>query len=127
MCLNINKNSLQQSAILHNEFGGVPTADSRIIVPSSRTGTKLRNLQRKLSSDRWQQAKKQTMEYNKYKIEDINIGDEIYFDSVPSQSNFDEYWAVHGKDKDHLLVNFKKEYYWTVKISKVRQHLKITK
>ena len=73
---------------------------------------------------RWQQAERQTMEYNKYKIEDINIGDEIYFDSVPSQSNFDEYWTVHGKDNNQVLVNLKKEHYWTVKISEVRQHIK---
>lgn len=72
----------------------------------------------------WQQAERQTMEYNKYKIEDINIGDEIYFDSVPSQSNFDEYWTVHGKDNNQVLVNLKKEHYWTVKISEIRQHIK---
>ena len=72
------------------------------------------------------------MEYNKYKIEDIDIGDEIYFDSVYSgklltQTNYDEYWTVHGKDKDRLLVNLKEEHYWTVKTSEVRQHIKITK
>ncbi len=34
---------------------------------------------------------------NKYKIEDINIGDEVYFDSLPSQNNYDLYWKVNGK------------------------------
>jgi len=71
------------------------------------------------------------MKYNKYKIEDINIGDEIYFDDVYSgklltQSNFDEYWIVHGIEGDRLLVNLKKEHYWTVKISEIRQHIKKT-
>jgi len=66
----------------------------------------------------------------KYKIEDINIGDEIYFDDVYSgkyltQSNYDEYWTVHGKKENQLLVNLRKEHYWTVDIADVRQHLKI--
>ena len=48
----------------------------------------------------------------KYKIEDINIGDEIYFDDVYSgkyltQSNYDEYWTVHGKKENQLLVNLR--------------------
>ena len=53
------------------------------------------------------------MKYNRYKIEDINIGDEVYFDDAYSgkiltQSNFDEYWTVHGINNDQLLVNFLK-------------------
>ncbi|QQX76457.1 MULTISPECIES: hypothetical protein [Aequorivita] len=57
------------------------------------------------------------MAYNKYKIDEIEIGDEIYFDNVYSgklltQSNYDEYWTVHGKNKNQLLVNLKEEHYW---------------
>jgi len=69
------------------------------------------------------------MAYNKYKIEDIEIGDEIYFDSVYSgklltQSNFDEYWLVHGKNKNQLLVNLKEDHYWSVDVADVRQMIK---
>ena len=72
------------------------------------------------------------MGYDKYKIEEISIGDEVFFNDVYSgkyltQSNYDEYWTVHGKEGNKLLVNLKKEYYWTVDISDVRQHLKINK
>jgi hypothetical protein len=72
------------------------------------------------------------MEYNKYKIEDINIGEEVYFDDVYigkllSQSNFDEYWTVHGIDKNQLLVNLREEHYWIIKVSEVRQHIKSPK
>ncbi|UJP65815.1 hypothetical protein [Mongoliitalea daihaiensis] len=68
------------------------------------------------------------MEYNKYDIKDINIGDEVYFDDVYSgkiltQSNFDEYWTVHGIDNDQLLVNLREEHYWSIKVSEVRQHI----
>lgn len=30
----------------------------------------------------------------KYKFEDINIGDEVYFESTNLQSNFDLYWNL---------------------------------
>lgn len=75
------------------------------------------------------------MKYNIYKIEDINIGDEIYFDNVYSgnilsQANYDEFWTVHGKDKNslHIKLNyFKKELFWTIDVSEVRQHNKPNK
>jgi len=69
------------------------------------------------------------MRYNKYKIEDIEIGGEVYFDNVYSgkrltQSNFDEYWTVHGKDNNMVLVNLRKEHWWSVDVSEVRQYNK---
>lgn len=69
------------------------------------------------------------MKHKKYDIKDINIGDEVYFDDVYSgkiltQSNFDEYWTVHGIDNDRLLVNLREEHYWSIKVSEVRQHIK---
>jgi hypothetical protein len=69
------------------------------------------------------------MRYNKYKIEDIEIGGEVYFDDVYSgklltQSNYDEYWAVHGKDNNMVLVNLRKEHWWSVDVSEVRQYNK---
>lgn len=70
------------------------------------------------------------MRYNKYKIEDIEIGGEVYFDDVYSgklltQSNFDEYWTVHGKDNNMVLVNLRKEHWWSVDVSEVRQYNKL--
>ncbi len=69
------------------------------------------------------------MRYNKYKIEDIEIGGEVYFDNVYSgklliQSNFDEYWTVHGKSGNSVLVNFRKEHYWAVEADEIRQYNK---
>ena len=69
------------------------------------------------------------MRYNKYKIEDIEIGGEVYFDDVYSgklltQSNFDEYWTVHGKSGNSILVNLRKEHYWTVEAAEIRQYNK---
>ncbi|MAO18348.1 MAG: hypothetical protein CMH44_15995 [Muricauda sp.] len=69
------------------------------------------------------------MKYNRYKIEDINIGDEVYFDDAYSgkiltQSNFDEYWTVHGINNDQLLVNLREEHYWSLDVSEVRQYIK---
>jgi hypothetical protein len=73
------------------------------------------------------------MKYNKYKIEDINIGDEVYFDSIQGQSNHDLYWKViHIMEKEkQLIVQLDEmghsDLRWTVDISEVRQHLKISK
>ena len=62
------------------------------------------------------------MKYYKYKIEDINIGDEIYFDSTPSQYNYDLFWPVHDKDDKNLFVKLNDDY-WTVNIDSVRHHI----
>lgn len=69
------------------------------------------------------------MRYNKYKIEDIEIGGEVYFDDVYSgklltQSNYDEYWTVHGKDGNSVLVNLRQEHWWSVDASEIRQYNK---
>jgi hypothetical protein len=40
-----------------------------------------------------------------YKMENINIGDEVYFDAQPSQGNHDLYWKViHKDEKEKRLV-----------------------
>jgi hypothetical protein len=67
------------------------------------------------------------MRYNKFKLEDIEIGDEIYFDDVLNgkrvmQSNYDLFWTVYGKDKDSLFVNLHYKYFWIVDIRDVRYH-----
>ena len=73
------------------------------------------------------------MKYNKYKIEDINIGDEVYFDSTQVQSNHDLYWKVIHKTENEkqLIVQLDemghKDLRWTVDIAEVRQHLKTNK
>lgn len=67
--------------------------------------------------------------YNKYKFEDVEVGDGVYFDDVFSgrlltQSNFDEYWEVTGKDKHNVMLmlnNSGQDYYWTVKYEEIRQ------
>jgi hypothetical protein len=69
------------------------------------------------------------MRYNRYKIEDIEIGGEVYFDDVYSgklltQSNFDEYWTVHGKEGNRVLVNLRQEHWWSVDADEIRQYNK---
>lgn len=68
------------------------------------------------------------MSFNKYKIEQIAVGDKIYFDDVYTnnqltQSNFDEYWKVVAKEGGNLLVNLRDKYNCTVDIKDVRHHL----
>ena len=66
--------------------------------------------------------------YNLYKFSDINIGDGVYFDDVYSgnnltQSNYDEYWDVTGKDAQTVtlkLNHFGQEHYWTVEYDAIR-------
>lgn len=69
------------------------------------------------------------MKYNRYKIEDIEIGGTVYFDDVYSgkllsQSNYDEYWTVHGKNGNSVLVNLKEKHYWSVDATEIRQYIK---
>lgn len=68
------------------------------------------------------------MSFNKYKIEQIAIGDKIYFDDVYTnnqltQSNFDEYWKVVGKEGVSLMVKLREKYNCMVDIKDVRHHL----
>ena len=72
------------------------------------------------------------MKNNKFKIEEISIGDQIYFEEIYigntlSQSNYDEYWDVHGISENRILINLRREHYWSVNIEEVRQLIKITK
>lgn len=60
----------------------------------------------------------------KYSIEDINVGDEVYFDSTKIQSNYDLYWVVKEKIGDKLIIELKemgKDEKWTINVSEVRQ------
>ena len=65
-----------------------------------------------------------------YKMEDIRIGDEVYFDSTPSQSNHDLYWKVIHKyeEEKQLVVQLDemgfKDLRWLISIKEVKQHLK---
>lgn len=69
------------------------------------------------------------MRYDKYKFEDIEIGDGVYFDDVYSgryltQSNYDEYWEVTDKDQHFVrlkLLHFGQEHYWSVEYKFIRQ------
>ena len=68
-----------------------------------------------------------------YKFEDINIGDEVYFNSSNSQSNHDLYWKVIDKieSANKLIVRLDEmghnDLRWTIDIKEVRQHIKLTK
>lgn len=58
----------------------------------------------------------------KHNINDINIGDEVIFESTKLQSNHDEYWKVIGKSNNHLMIELKKfgfDENWTIDISEV--------
>lgn len=58
----------------------------------------------------------------RYKMEEILVGDEVYFESTKLQSNHDEYWPVVGKSGNEIYVEFKKFGHhdnWTVKIDEV--------
>lgn len=68
------------------------------------------------------------MVYNKYKIEDIEIGGEAYFDDVYSgkilvQSNFDEYWTVYRKEGSIVYLSFKEEARYAVDVKEIRQYI----
>jgi len=71
------------------------------------------------------------MKFNRFKIEDIEIGDEVFFDdvyvgSLLTQSNYDQYWTVHGKDHNLLLVNLNNREFWTIDVSLIRRHIRIS-
>ncbi len=58
----------------------------------------------------------------KYNIEDIQVGDEVIFNSTNLQSNHDEYWTVTGKSKNEVMIELKKVGFdenWTIDISEV--------
>jgi len=65
----------------------------------------------------------------KYKFEEINIGDEIYFNSTPSQSNHDLYWKVISKieHSKHLVLQLDEMGHhnerWLITVEEIRQLL----
>ena len=67
----------------------------------------------------------------KYKFEDINIGDEVIFDSTPSQSNHDLYWKVIDKidQTKELIIQLDemgyKDLRWTLRMNEVKIHMPI--
>lgn len=67
----------------------------------------------------------------KYKFEDINIGDEVIFDSTPSQSNHDLYWKVINKidQTKELIIQLDemgyKDLRWTLRMNEVKIHIPI--
>jgi len=67
--------------------------------------------------------------YNRYKFNDVQIGDGVYFDDVYSgkyltQSNFDEYWEVTGKEKNVVFLKLRhlgQDHYWTVMFDEIKR------
>jgi len=57
--------------------------------------------------------------YNKYSVDDIQIGDLIYFDDSPLQSNYDEYWEVNEVNQLTGEVSVKLNYLFEDRISKI--------
>ncbi|MDH8702668.1 hypothetical protein M2138_002036 [Dysgonomonadaceae bacterium PH5-43] len=65
-----------------------------------------------------------------YKIEDINIGDEVIFYSTNSQSNHDLYWKVRGKMNNQIMIElteFGFDEYWSISINEVVGHIPLSK
>ncbi|MBP6310888.1 MAG: hypothetical protein KA408_01360 [Flavobacteriales bacterium] len=59
----------------------------------------------------------------KYRIDEINIGDEVIFESTSIQSNYDLYWKVIGKNKTQLMIELKEmghDENWTIEIFEVK-------
>lgn len=70
--------------------------------------------------------------YNKYSVEDIQVGDLIYFDDSPSQSNYDEYWHVASANPLTGMVSITLNYLFEEKVgeihcSDIRQMLPVNK
>lgn len=66
-------------------------------------------------------------------MDDISIGDQVYFDSTRMQSNHDLYWTVINKleNQKQLIVQLDEMGYkderWTIDIHEVRQHIPLAK
>jgi hypothetical protein len=64
-----------------------------------------------------------------YKLSNIKIGDEVYFDSTTSQSNHDLYWKVIdiNEKTNTLIVQLNEmgfvDLRWSISLNQVRQHL----
>lgn len=65
------------------------------------------------------------------KLEDINVGDEVYFESTNTQNNHDLYWKVIEKIKGTtlLIVQIDEMGYHdlrhTINIKEIKRHIKI--
>ena len=65
-----------------------------------------------------------------YKIEDINIGDEVIFESTNSQSNHDLYWKVTAKEGNRIKIKLTEmgfDDYWAIQIDDVIAHIPISR
>jgi hypothetical protein len=66
-----------------------------------------------------------------YNFDDINVGDEVYFESTHSQSNYDLYWKVIEKldQSKELIIRLNemgyKDIKWIIKIKEVKYHIPI--
>ena len=69
----------------------------------------------------------------KYNFEDINRGDEVYFNSTTLQNNYDLYWTVINKIEltKQLIIQLNtmghSDLRWTINVDEIRQHLAIGK
>ena len=67
-----------------------------------------------------------------HKFEDINIGDEVIFNSTPSQSNHDLYWTVIEKNEQTKQIIIRldtmgyKDLRWILNLKDVLYHIPIT-
>lgn len=55
-------------------------------------------------------------------MDEIFVGDEVYFESTKLQDNHGEYWPVIGKAGNEIYVEFKTFGFddnWTIKIDEV--------
>lgn len=70
--------------------------------------------------------------YNKFYAKDIHVGDLVYFDDSPMQSNYDEFWEVTNVNNSSGVVSVKLNYvledrYHAVHCSDIRQFLSSSK
>jgi hypothetical protein len=69
----------------------------------------------------------------KYNFDDINIADEVIFNSTTSQSNHDLYWKVLHKDEKtkQLIIQLDEMGYtderWSININEVIGHIVLGK
>lgn len=73
------------------------------------------------------------MKYNNYTIDQVEVDDEVYFDSTPAQDNHDLYWKVIKKleKENRLIVRLNEMGYvderWVIDVSAVKYRTPIAK
>ena len=72
------------------------------------------------------------MKLNNYELEQICIGDLVYFDDSPGKSNYDEYWEVVEIDAHSGKISIKLTYlfedrFTTINCEEIRQLLPVKK